>query len=74
MSGFDEPCPPCVCSQKRVPVPEYLLRPSHCFSVENWSKNGRQMQLLIEIDVEAPDGRLIPLRILVDTGAQVNLV
>ena len=37
-------------------------------------KKGGQMQLLMEIDVETPDVHLIPLRILVDTGAQVNSV
>ena len=35
---------------------------------------GRHIQLLLDMDVELPDGSLLPLKFLVDTGAQVNLV
>ena len=30
--------------------------------------------MLLDMDVELPDGSFLPLKILVDTGAQVNLV
>ena len=32
------------------------------------------MQLIMDVDVETPCGKLVPLKILVDTGAHVNLV
>ena len=77
MSREVEPCPPTDfhdCDQKRIEISERLLKPSHCFSVENWSENGGQMQLLMDIDVETPEGGILPLKVLVDTRAQVNLI
>ena len=32
------------------------------------------MQLLLEIDASLPNGSLVALKVLVDTGAQVNLI
>ena len=37
-------------------------------------KGGRHVQLLLDIDAQLPNGNLIALKILVDTGAQVNLI
>ena len=39
-----------------------------------WKKGGRHVQLLLDIDAHLPNGNLIALKILVDTGAQVNLI
>ncbi len=72
-----EPCPPTDfhdCDQKIIEIPERFLKPSHCFSVGNWSENGGHMQLIMDIDVETPERGILPLRVLVDTGAQVNLI
>jgi hypothetical protein len=41
---------------------------------KDWTKGGREMQLLLDIDASLPNGGLIGLKILVDTGAQVNLI
>ena len=39
--------------------------------MEEWGSN---IQLLLDMDVELPNSKLIPLKILGDTGAQANLV
>ena len=50
------------------------FEPAHSFSDENLKKEWRHIQLILDMDVELPNGNLIPLKILVDTGAQVNLI
>ena len=41
---------------------------------KNCRKGGRHIQLLLDIDARLPNGNLIALKILVDTGAQVKLI
>ena len=44
-------------------------------NLENdWRKGGRHIQLLLDIDTRLPNGGLIALKFLLDTGAQVNLI
>ena len=39
-----------------------------------FEREGRHIQTVLDMDVELPNGDFLPLKILVDTGAQVNLV
>ena len=44
-------------------------------NLENdWRKGGRQIPILLDTDAHLSNGNLIALKILVDTGAQVNLI
>ena len=53
---------------------ERWLGAAQSFAGGGLKGEGRHIQLLLDMDVELPDGSLLPLKILVDTGAQVNLV
>ena len=57
---------------RRVRVAHKWLEPHR--DLENDCKKGvQQIQLLLDIDARLPNGGLIALKSLVDTGAQVNL-
>lgn len=58
---------------RRVRVARRWMDPLR--NLENdWKKGGRHIQLLLNIDARLPNGSFLALKILVDTGAQVNLI
>jgi hypothetical protein len=44
------------------------------FQDKEWQNCGDKVQLLLDMDVELPNSKLKNMKILVDTGAQINLV
>jgi hypothetical protein len=44
------------------------------FQDKEWQNCGAKVQLLLDMDVELPKSKLKNMKILVDTGAQINLV
>ena len=58
---------------RRVRVAHRWLEPLRSLETD-WKKGGQHIQLLLDIDAHLPNGKLIALKILVDTGAQVNLI
>jgi hypothetical protein len=55
-------------------VPDRCLREISNYSLNKLTKVGEYLQLLIEMDVILPNESLRRISILVDTGAQANLV
>ena len=58
---------------RRVRVARRWLDP-HSNLENDWRKRGRHIQLLLDIDARLPNGGLIALKFLVETGALVNLI
>ena len=60
---------------RKIKLSRRLLRSaSHFTNKGDWERSGNKIQLLLDMDVKLPNSKLIPMKILVDTGAQVNLV
>ncbi len=58
---------------RHIRVADRWINPLNGLANE-WMNGGRQMQLLLDIDASLPNGTLVALKVLVDTGAQVNLI
>ena len=58
---------------RRIRVAHRWLDPLRSLETD-WRKGGRHVQLLLDIDAHLLNGNLIALKILVDTGSQVNLI
>ena len=55
-------------------VPERLLQPPQNFFINRMKKEHDYLQLLMGVRCRTPNGRVRKLRILMDTGAQANLI
>ena len=53
---------------RRIRVAHRWLDPLRSLDTD-WRKGGRHVQLLLDIDAHLPNGNLIVLKFLVDTGA-----
>ena len=55
-------------------VPERLLQPKNTYKVNHVKSGQNFLQLPMKIKCRLPNGRVRKLKVLVDTGAQVNLI
>ena len=60
--------------QKSWVIPNRMRKPREEYAVHSLHTYGRETQLIMKIGVELPSGRKSTLLVLIDTGAQVNLV
>ena len=58
----------------QIEVPERLLLPKTEYRVNHIKVGQEYLQLLMRIHCRLPNGRTRKLRVLIDTGAQVNLI
>ena len=58
----------------KVTIPDVFYREASHFKVGKVSRGGGQFQLLLSLPVEFSDGTVKKLKVLVDTGAEANLI
>ena len=57
-----------------IQVDDRLLQPRGTYNINKCEKKGDHMQLVLKLLCELPDGRRRILKVLVDTGAEANLI
>ena len=55
-------------------VPQRLLKPRENYPVNQVKSDKGALQLILEISAELSSGEIKPMKILVDTGAEANLI